>query len=246
MALTQMGRLEESGRELDHGLDLASKRGEPVATGLMHDGFVARAYFTGEKSGILEHAQAAVELGEQSGIELIRGIGGVDCGIAHFVREEWDAAATALRSWLVDRPGGILPAFHPVCLAVLARAMARGQKPGEAIPIAEEAVRVARDAGMAFVSGLAELALGETLRFAHGSDAGRLISAAHDAALASVGRTQGRALLPLIRWDQAELAAAMADDQERRLKLGEALELAEIMGATGYAERLSGVLGGVS
>src|SRR5262249_53800510 len=158
------GHLDAGRRDLDRAIELAQARGD-LEVAAMAQGFYALVgWFTGDPTIGLPKARQALAVAGKIGSPLARRQAYGFLGIAHLLREEWDAAAAGLQQELaIAREHRTLLFVEAGTLAMLAEAyLGRGEN-ALARSTAEQAVAVARRRGSRLFECDGHVALAQVL-----------------------------------------------------------------------------------
>lgn len=216
-----------------------AERRAPVHATVARGFYALLGLYSGEREGVLAHAQQAVEIAENIGSPMSRGQAYEMLGIAHVLREEWDEAIAALRQELKvsrERHTGLLA--EAGSLAILAGAYLGHGDLELARSTAEEALAVARQHGSRLFECDAQIVMARVLMRTEGSKAKAAIESALAQAQALVEETGARVRQPLIHIERAELASIGGEKNAWRGELQRALQLFTEMGASGHARRI--------
>jgi adenylate cyclase len=238
-----LAELHEARRDLEEAVRLAGERDEVELLGMAHGFYALLGLYSGEREGVLAHAQQAVEIAENIGSPLSRGQAYEMLGIAHVLREEWDEAIAALRHELKvshERRTGLLA--EAGSLAILAGAYLGHGDLDLARSTAAEALAVARQHGSRLFECDAQIVMARVLLRTEGAKAKAAIESALAQAQALVEETGARVRQPLIHIERAKLAGISGEHNAWRGELQRALQLFTEMGASGHARRIHEML----
>jgi class 3 adenylate cyclase len=238
MDLAFLGEVEEAGRQIARGREIATEQGDAEVLGWTHQWSCFHSYYLGEPGTALGHARRAVEIGERIGDWFARSWDWLFLGVAEVMREDWQAALEALeRSREICREERTAVEAEPWRLGFLAEAHLGLGEAMRAREAAGEGVAIARAQGNVLGEIVASLAQARVLLGADGSDARAEIEAVLARALELIRRTGMRAYEPHVHLVLAELVRQSGDETVWREKLSEAQRLFTEIGASGYAER---------
>ena len=233
------GDLEQGGRTLERGVEIARDRGdlELVAWGRVLQVWSMR--YSGAAERASDIAREAVEIGERTGGTITRATARLAEGIAHLLNEDWSRAVEALeRSLAIAKKGGAGTEYAPWMLTYLAEALLGGGQPGLARARAEEAAEIAGEATMLLFELEAQLTLGRALLGGNGAAARPAASRALGRALELVDETAAKSAEPLIRVELARLARESGEEARCEGELRMARRLFTEVGAAGHLARL--------
>jgi class 3 adenylate cyclase/tetratricopeptide (TPR) repeat protein len=241
--LANLGELEEAGREIARGREIAGELGDAEVVGFTHLFACRHACLLGEAESTLGHARRAVEIAERIGDSFARSRAWMYLGMAQVMRERWQPALEALeRSREICREQRTAVEVEPSRLALLAEAHLGLGEAERAREAAGEGVAIARAQENPQSGLIASLAQARVLLGTDGADARTEIEAALAHALELIRRTDMRAYEPHVHVTLAELARQSDDGRAWREELSEAQRLFTEIGASGYAERVAGEL----
>jgi class 3 adenylate cyclase/tetratricopeptide (TPR) repeat protein len=241
--LLELGELEQAGRLLERGGSLARRQGDDQTLGYTTMWSAWLAYFAGEPSSLLAHAEQAVETAERIGDPFSRACAWFFIGLAERVRGEWRPAIEALeRSAAIAREGRTGADRDPYRLALLGESYLGLGDAARARSLVEEGLALARARGDRFYEAHASLALARVRRASGGADARGQAQAALARALDLARLTGSKALEPLVHAELAELADRSGDRDGAECELREAHRLFTEIGATSRAERVAAEL----
>lgn len=236
-----LGRLQESAREIDRGIDIAVERGDLEVEGWARSWRVWAHEMVGDQGRARQQSGRAVEIAERSGsgFSLLMAYGAQ--GRACLLGGDDAAAATALeRAAAVCRERSTALEWEPAVLSCLARAYLSTGETARALESASEAAARALDRRSKLWEPAALMALARGLR-ATGRE--HEANEALERALRVVRETGARAYEPFVELELAELARAAGRPCARERRLRRALALFREFGATGHARRLAAELG---
>jgi class 3 adenylate cyclase/tetratricopeptide (TPR) repeat protein len=238
--LCLLGQLEEGGREIARGREIADEQGDAEVACWTHEFSSFHSFLLGDPGGALGHARRAVEIAERIGDSFSRSWAWYWLGQGELMRDNWQAALEALeRSREICREQRTGLEAEPPRLAFLAE-VHLGLGDGEqARRSAAEGVAIARSQGSVIGEFTACLSQGKVLLGVDGPDARTQIEAALDRALELARETGAKAYEPLVHVELAELARRSDDERAWRDELREAHRLFTEIGAGGYAERIA-------
>ncbi len=241
--LASLGELEESGREIARGREIAGEQGDAEVVGWTHLYSCFHSYYLGEPGTALGHVQRAVEITERIGDSFARSWAWFFLGMAEVMRGSWKTAIEALgRSREINRELHVAVEAEPWRLAFLAEAYLGLGENERAEEAAAEGVAIARSQGNVFGELVAGLAQARVLLGAVGPDARTEIEAALARARELIRDSDAKAYEPQVHVVLAELARQSDDERAWREELSEAHRLFTEIGASGYAERVAGEL----
>jgi class 3 adenylate cyclase/tetratricopeptide (TPR) repeat protein len=207
------GRIADSCRAAERAAELARGRGDTEVL-ILAGAALARTWaFVGERERALAHAEEALDLAEDLGGALVRNHALGAAGRAYLVSGRFDDAIRVLeRSHANIRETSADRASEGIVLALTARARCgAGDAPG-AVPVAAEAVAVARRVGTNIFEAEAQLAYAEALLAAEGRGRAAEIELAIGRAASLVEETGARLLEPFVHRTRGALARALEDD----------------------------------
>ncbi|MFI5366889.1 MAG: ATP-binding protein, partial [Candidatus Binatia bacterium] len=238
------GQLGAARQDLDRAIELAQSAGDLEVVAMALGFYALLAWFSGDATIGLPQARQAVEIAEKIGSPMARGQAYGFLGIAHVLREEWDAAIAALQQELaIAREHRTLLFVEAGTLAMLARAQLGRGELGLARQTAERALTVAHEHGSLLFEVDAHLALARVLLCSEGAAASSAIEAALAAAEHVIFATGARSRAPLVHLQRSELARLRGDAAGCERELRTALRLYDEIGATAYAARVTQLLG---
>jgi tetratricopeptide (TPR) repeat protein len=241
--LVVLGELEEGGREITRGREIASEQGDTEVVCWSHQFSCWRSYYAGEPEATLGHARRAVEIAERIGGSFSRSWVWFYMGLAELMRERRRPALEALeRSQEICREQHTAMEVEPLRLAFLAEAHLGLGDSEQAQRFASEGMAIARSQGSVLGELPAVLAQAGALLGTNGPDARTDIEAVLAHALELIRRTDTRAYEPHVHVQLAELARQSGDEKAWREELSEAQRLFTEIGASGHAERVAGEL----
>jgi class 3 adenylate cyclase/tetratricopeptide (TPR) repeat protein len=241
--LAVLGELEEAGRALTRGRELAREYGDTEALGWTRLYSSVREYYRGDPEAEHRHAERGVEIAERIGDSFSRAwswslLGGAEMGVGRF-RE---AIESLERSRSISREHRTAVDGEPLRLAFLAASHLGLGELERAKEAAAEGVERARSRGHVEGEMQACLVQVRVLLASEGTAARSEIEGALDRELELVGRTGARVNEPQVHVRLAELAGELGDEVGRLRELREAHRLFCEIGAEGHAERIAGEL----
>ena len=206
-----MGDLEEAGRLIDQGRELAREHDDVEGVGLTHSLSTRVAYFGGRPEAAMAHARQAVEIAEQIGSSQSRARAWLSLGLAERMRGQWKPAIEALERSLdiarAQRAGVDVDGWR---LALLGESYLGLGDHERALEVVEEGVTIARAQGSVFNEIYANVALARILLAGARADAAGAVEEALDRAEDLVGAAGAATFQPLIDDERAELARVAA------------------------------------
>jgi tetratricopeptide (TPR) repeat protein len=232
------GRLAEATAELERAIALARRIGDedslqfPLGQTSIHAFFSGDARFALPR--VLETVDITTRIGNRWGLVMA-----YSClGHTYLVAEDWERALEAFEKESalrgdIEQPYGRTWILHGIAEARLGLGETR-----EALRLAEDAVRIAREHVWPYPESVGLLTLSRALRREEGRRAERRLEETLSRLDELVARTGMVALRPFAEVERAELAGIAGNPAGRRAKLAEAYRLFVAIGATGHAERL--------
>jgi class 3 adenylate cyclase/tetratricopeptide (TPR) repeat protein len=235
--LAIMGRLEESRRSLDHGLQVLREQGDIESSGWAHMMYCNHGRYKGDYDSAMSHARQSVEIAERIGDSFSRAWAHTFMGFAHSNLEEWDEArAASERALEISRQTRTALEGESLRLGNLALALL-GQGDTERAPqVAREALEYARERGQIGAELTESFYVAQILMATDGPT--DEVDAIIDRALDLTRETGARGDEPLLRLRAAEFARLAGDEAGREHELREAKRLFEQNGATGHLAEL--------
>jgi tetratricopeptide (TPR) repeat protein len=241
MMASLMGRPREAARDLERAIQVGSEQGKRFSW--MHGSLVDVAHFTGDTSGALAHARAAVQSAEEYGSTFFTAVAYRALGAAQLLGSRWEEASEALeRALRIVRGSRTAMYQEGAILALLAQAELGGGANERASGLALQAVEAAARTHARIAECVAQLTLARALATTRGAGGAGEIDRALRRLAELVDETGARSYAPFLHVERAELARLRGDDSARRAELEEARSLFAEMGATPHADRLAGEL----
>ena len=241
--LASLGELEEGGREIAHGREIAREQGDAEVVGWTHLLSCWHGYLLGEAGIALGHAQRAVEIAERIGDSFTRSWAWFYLGLSERMRDRWQPALEALeRSREISCEGRTAMEAEPFRFAFLAESRLGLGEVERARKAAADGVAIARSQKNAVGEIAAYLAEARVLLSTDGLGARNQIEAALAGALELIRSTGARVYEPQVHIELAKLARQSLREATWRRELGEAHRMFTEIGASGYAESVAGEL----
>jgi tetratricopeptide (TPR) repeat protein len=235
LALANLGRLEDSRREILESIELTRAQGDHQSLGDAFGVASEIAWLVGDAASATSYARLEIEHFEGAG----SGADGLlRLGAAHVLRREWPEAIDVLEQALGIARQRRRPREGDA-LARLAMAQLGSGDVREARETALQAVALLSKEGRKQYQPYARLVLARVLMQSDGPAARSAIEAELDQADALIQEMGARALAPLVVEERARLARLLGDEAGCERELREAHRLFAELGATGHAERLA-------
>jgi tetratricopeptide (TPR) repeat protein len=235
----EMGRYDETLRDLDRARELAEAHGEMEILGWVHGNYGSLAQAMGDDRGSLEHARKSSEIAEKIGSSQSRISALWDLGTVYMVFGKWNEAQEAFEQGLtLARERQAARSTEAALLSQLAEAYLHLGKEALARKTVEEAAEVVRQRRTRIWASSVHLTRARILLRTEGAKSTAAIEAALASAQAAVEESGAKRWEPFIYEEKAELARLSGDEDTRRRALREAHRLFTEMGATGHAERM--------
>ena len=231
LALSNLGRLEEAARDLDHALDLARDRSQASIVGILHANRAVIFWLAGDVERALFHARQAVEHAGRSANKFQVVIAGLALGEALVGNKRWSEALDTLAKALELARTVQHVVAQPSCLALLSTAQLALGDVGVARAHAEEALRIARRHEVGLRGWMAAVALARALLESEGAAARDSIERLLNETLALSRESGAKTGEPFIHLERAEVASRLGDEAARERELREAHRLFLEIGA---------------
>jgi tetratricopeptide (TPR) repeat protein len=241
--LTVLGEFEEAHREIEEGRRIAGEQGEIETVGFIHHFSIVLAYHRGEPEEALARAQQALEIAERTGSSFSRAWSWYFLGWAEMMRGEWRPAIAAIeRSAAIANEHRTAREATGLRMASLGEAYLGLGDLERARTLVDEGFAIAHEQGNQVGMTYASLARARVLLGSAGPAARTEIEAALARALELEHGVGGKAYVPMVHVELAELARQCGDPEGHERELREAHRLFTELGATGHTERLASEL----
>jgi class 3 adenylate cyclase/tetratricopeptide (TPR) repeat protein len=242
--LSNLGRLDESGAQLEWGMEVARREEDLEAEAWAYSNGVHLAWSRGEPETAVAQGIRGIESAERIGDVFTRSWAHTWLGVAYHLAEEWERGIEELETALeMTRSKGTALDTEPWRLAWLGDCYGKAGDPDKGMSLAEEGLRLCEQRGAIASEGVVQWVRARLLMEKHGADAGPEVRQALEAAIANARRTGYRPALSFDLLDYAELARLEGDAEERQRILRAAREEFKQMGATGWLRRTDELLG---
>jgi tetratricopeptide (TPR) repeat protein len=239
-----VGRPGEALPIFEGAIRLARELDDTEMLGFLHGEATWAYFFLGDARNAVSYGRQAVEIAERVGSSMQRAHAASVHGMALAASGDWSgASAEGERIRAIAAESGVALEWQLLALFILSAARLGQGDPESAREMGREAVRLAREHGVALGEVPSLYYLMRALLRPEASPELDEAEAVLSEAMERLRATSTYAWEPLLREQAAEIARLRGDLPLRERELREAHRLFVEMGATGHAERLARELG---